>query len=118
MAREKRSERRMPVDIILNKYIHGEPHLCRALNLSRGGMLLRKIFEPDVPHHKVQLEFLLPGTSHVIRAEGMALMESPLARSVGVRFTSMSQESAALLERFLSGKLSMTEQVEAQRSNG
>lgn len=103
--KEKRSDRRIPVDMILNKYINGEPHTCRVVNLSRGGMLLKKIFEPDVPHHEVTLEFLLPGTEHVIRAEGRALMESPEARSVGVRFTQMSKESTLLLERYLSGTL-------------
>jgi hypothetical protein len=91
--------------MVLNKYINGEPHLCRAVNISRGGMLLRKIFEPDVPHHQVVLEFQLPGSDEVIRAEGMALMESPEARSVGVRFLRMSAEALDLLDQFLSGTL-------------
>lgn len=103
MANEKRSERRMAVDIVLNKYINGEPHLCRAVNLSRGGMLLRKIFEPDVTHHSVMLEFQLPGFPEVIRAEGVALMESPRARAVGVRFTRMSPGAIEQIERYLSG---------------
>lgn len=101
MPAEKRSERRMAVDIVLNKYINGEPHLCRAVNMSRGGMLLRKIFEPSVEHHRVMLEFQLPGSEQVIRAEGMALMESPQSRAVGVRFTKLSQDAAQLLDRFL-----------------
>lgn len=102
MANEKRSERRLPVDIVLNKYINGEPHLCRALNISRGGMLLRKVFEPNLPHHLVLLEFQLPGCDDVLRVEGVALMESPAARSVGVRFTRMSEESRQHIDRFLS----------------
>ena len=70
MNSDQRREKRAPVDLMLNKYINGEPHLCRAVNLSRGGMLLRKIFEPDVTHHSVMLEFQLPGFPEVIRAEG------------------------------------------------
>ena len=49
-SKDSRGERRMPVDILLNKYIDGEPHTCRAVNISRGGVLLYKIFEPDVDH--------------------------------------------------------------------
>lgn len=108
MRNEQRAERRTAVDIVLNKYINGEPHLCRAVNMSRGGMLLRKVFEPDVPHHQVLLEFQLPGTEQVIRAEGMALMESPQARAVGVRFTRMSPEATQLVERFLAGAVERT----------
>ncbi len=103
--RDNRSERRTSVDMILNKYVNGEPHLCRAVNLSRGGMLLKKIFEPDLSQHAVTLEFQLPGSEEIIRAEGMALMESPQARSVGVRFTQMSAESIRMLERFLHGPI-------------
>ena len=47
----------MPLNILLNKYIEGEPHVCRAVNLSRGGMLLYKVFEPDLAHSDVSLEF-------------------------------------------------------------
>lgn len=101
MIRDYRREARKPIDIVLNKYINGEPHLCRAVNLSRGGMLLHKIFEPDLPHHAVLLEFQLPGCERVLRAEGTTLMESPSARSVGVRFTRMSQETSQLLEAYL-----------------
>jgi hypothetical protein len=103
MANEKRSERRMSVDIVLNKYINGEPHMCRAINLSRGGMLLRKIFEPDVTHHSVMLEFQLPGFPEIIRAEGVALMASPQSRAVGVRFTRMAPEALEQIDRFLEG---------------
>lgn len=101
MALEKRADRRMPVDLVLNKYINGEPHLCRAVNMSRGGMLLRKVLEPSVPHHRVMLEFQLPGSEQVIRVEGVALMDGPQSRAVGVRFTRMSPEATQLVDRFL-----------------
>lgn len=103
MAREQRSEQRTPVDMVLNKYVNGEPHLCRAVNLSRGGMLLRKIFEPELAHHAVLLEFQLPGTEQVLRVEGVALMESPEARTVGVRFTNLSAEAETVLATYLRG---------------
>ena len=106
MTTEKRAGRRMSVDIVLNKYINGEPHMCRAINLSRGGMLLRKIFEPDVQHTSVMLEFQLPGCHEIIRAEGVALLTSPQARAVGVRFTRLPQEALSQIEQFLQGEAS------------
>jgi hypothetical protein len=98
---EQRRDPRKPIDIVLNKYINGEPHLCRAVNVSRGGMLLQRVFEPDRVHHAVLLEFQLPGSERVLRAEGMALMDGPGGRSCGVRFTRMSREAGQLLEQFL-----------------
>lgn len=103
MVKEKRSEYRVPVNMVLNKYINGEPHLCRAVNVSRGGILLRKVLEPDVVHHSVTLEFQLPGTAQVLRVDGVALMDGAAGRTVGVRFTKMSADAAATLDQFLYG---------------
>ncbi len=99
-----RRERRMPINILVNKYIEGEPHVCRAVNVSRGGMLLYKVFEPEVPHDEVSLEFQLPGSSRVLRADGITLAEHPWARAHGVRFTRMADEDRDLIERYLRGE--------------
>ncbi len=109
-----RRERRMPIDILVNKYIDGEPHVCRAVNLSRGGMLLYKVFEPDVPHSEVSLEFMLPGSQRVVRADGVTLAEHPWARAHGVRFTRMADDDRELLSRYLRGE-SLDDAVAAQR---
>jgi hypothetical protein len=101
---DHRRERRMPLNILLNKYIDGEPHTCRAVNLSRGGMLLYKVFEPDVPSAEVSVEFQLPGSQRVLRADCITLAEHPWARAHGVRFTRMADEDKDLLERFLNGE--------------
>jgi hypothetical protein len=98
---DQRQTQRKSVNIVLNKYIHGQPHLCCAVNLSRGGMLLRKVFEPNIRHETVVLEFQLPGSSRVLRTEGVILSTSAAARSVGVRFVRPSAEVSRLLERFL-----------------
>jgi hypothetical protein len=103
--RDSRGERRMPVDILLNKYIDGEPHTCRAVNVSRGGMLLYKIFEPDVDHSDVSLEFQLPGSTRILRIDGVRLAEHKWARAHGVRFTRMSDDDQLLLDKFLRGDL-------------
>jgi hypothetical protein len=101
---DNRRERRMPVNILLNKYIDGEPHVCRAVNVSRGGMLLYKVFEPDVAAPEVSLEFQLPGSPRVLRADGVTFAEDVWARAHGVRFVRMDAEDRALLDRFLRGE--------------
>jgi hypothetical protein len=98
---DQRQTQRKSVSIVLNKYIHGQPHLCCAVNISRGGMLLRKVFEPDISHQSVMLEFQLPGSSQVLRTQGVILSTSAAARSVGVRFVRPGAEFCRLLERFV-----------------
>ncbi len=102
---DKRLERRVPIDILLNKYVDGEPHTCRAVNLSHGGMLLYRIFEPvfsaEVASKPVSIEFQLPGNPHVLRMDGVVLSEYPAARAHGVRFTHVSAEDRDLIDRYL-----------------
>jgi len=113
-SKDNRGDRRMPIDILLNKYIDGEPHTCRAVNISRGGMLLYKVFEPDLPQeNEVSLEFQLPGSSRILRVDGVTLAEHRWARAHGVRFTRMADEDRELLARYLRGE-SLDENVAAQ----
>jgi hypothetical protein len=105
MTESRRTERRIPINILLNKYIDGEPHVCRGVNVSRGGMLLYKVFEPDVPQPEVSLEFQLPGSTRILRIDGVTLTEHRWARAHGVRFTRMADEDRELLERYLRGEL-------------
>ena len=104
MTKDRR-QRRMGIDILVNKYIEGEPHVCRAVNVSTGGMLLYKVFEPDVPHDEVSVEFQLPGSQRVLRADGVTLAEHHTSRAHGVRFTRIAEEDKLLLEQFLRGEL-------------
>jgi hypothetical protein len=78
--------------------------VCRAVNVSRGGMLLYKVFEPDLDTSEVSVEFQLPGSQRVLRADGVALAEHRWARAHGVRFTRMDAEDKELLERYLRGE--------------
>jgi hypothetical protein len=110
---DNRRDRRQPLDILLNKYIDGDPHVCRAVNVSRGGMLLYKVFEPDVAHSDVSLEFQLPGSPRIIRADGVLFSEHQWARAHGVRFTRMADEDRDLLDRYLRGE-SLEEERRAQ----
>lgn len=105
MNTAERRQRRVGIDILINKYIEGEPHVCRAVNVSAGGMLLYKVFEPDVDQGEVSLEFQLPGSPRVLRCDGVILTEHKWARANGVRFTRIASEDKALLDQFLRGEL-------------
>jgi hypothetical protein len=101
MRTDRRREQRKSIDFLLNKYIGEDPHVCRAVNLSRSGMLLYKVFEPDVPIDEVTVEFQLPGEEHVIRVRGIQLAEHPWARAHGVRFLDLCEEDAERIEAYL-----------------
>ena len=58
---DRRLHFRKPVDIFFNKYVEGYPHLCRALDLSPGGLLASAGAEPATELSSFALEFRLPG---------------------------------------------------------
>jgi hypothetical protein len=47
--------------IFLNKYIDGFPHLVKLVDLSAGGMLVRKFHEPDAVRDYFTVELGVPG---------------------------------------------------------
>jgi hypothetical protein len=47
IAVDRRAATRSPVQIFLNKYVDGVPHLCEALELSMTGLLVRRVHEPE-----------------------------------------------------------------------
>ena len=104
MTSDKRCNPRRPIDILLNKYVCGQPHVCRSVNLSRGGMLVHKLLEPEVPHLSVTVELELPGSSEVLCIEGVVLQAGRSARSMAIRFLRMPPRVADLIERFVSGE--------------
>jgi hypothetical protein len=100
--RERRHEgSRLPLDIILNKYIGGRPYLCRASNLSRGGLLVHRVREPNNSETRVGLQFQLPGDNRVITCAGEIVHEHGWVNASGIRFTSISTEHRALIDSYL-----------------
>ena len=100
MSDQRRNPRR-PMDILLNKYIAGQPHLCRAVNISCGGMLIHKVFEPELPHLSVTIELELPGSQEVLCIEGVVLSAGRASRAMAIRFLRMPPRIAQLVERFV-----------------
>jgi hypothetical protein len=98
---DHRLDLRTRCDMLLNKYVDGVPHVCRATNISRGGLFLHRLLEPTMHERMVGLQFQLPGQERIITAAGKIVYEHPWMRATGVRFTNLSDDHRALIERYI-----------------
>ena len=46
--------------VLLNKYVDGSPHIVQLVDLSEGGMLVRKIHEPEPARDFYSIEIEVP----------------------------------------------------------
>lgn len=103
---EHRRQRRVPLDIYLNKYVAGVPYMTRSADISREGLRLARLIEPDVPGRRIGLQFQLPGTDEVIYAEGEVVREwadeAGAEEGAGVRFTLLTERHRRLIDQYMS----------------
>ena len=103
---EKRSQQRVALDIYLNKYVAGVPYMARASDISREGVGLAHLIEPEMAGRRVGLQFQLPGSEEVIYAEGEVVREwadqYAQEEGSGVRFTQLTERHRRLIEQFVS----------------
>lgn len=96
-----RRNRRIPIDIYLNKMINGVPFLVRTRDLSREGIYVHRVIEPNTPDGAhLALEFQLPGTDEVIWTEAESVHGEP-ERGIGLRFKDLSSRHARMLADFI-----------------
>jgi hypothetical protein len=98
-VKERRSSKRAKVDLLLNKYINGFPHACRVLDLSMGGMLVRRINEPEATNDSFPLELGLPGDK-----DPMWIWSRPIwtqGKRQAIRFVALDPEDRARLATYL-----------------
>ncbi len=100
---EKRKHNRVPLDIYLNKYVAGVPYMARTADISREGVALASLIEPDLAGKRVGLQFQLPGSEEVIYAEGEIVREwlDTGAEGSGVKFTLLTERHRRLIEQFV-----------------
>jgi hypothetical protein len=99
---DRRSGKRVTVDLYMNRFLDGHPYMCRMLDISRTGARLAPILEPDpnrAPRY-MGLQFQLPDRDDVITASGEAIRRG--GKTVGIRFTNLPPDSAWAIESFLS----------------
>ena len=100
---ERRNQPRAKVDLFVNRFLNGHPYMCRMTDISPTGARIISIIEPRLspaPSH-MGLQFKLPGRDEIVTASGVAVAGAP-GRSVGVRFTKMSPDSASAIAAFMS----------------
>jgi hypothetical protein len=99
---DRRLNRRAPLDVLANRFLDGYPYLCRATDISRKGMRLRRFSEPEARTRYVGLQFQLPGSDEIVTASGEVVFREDGDKTVGIRFTHLSPAAAAAIDRFLS----------------
>ena len=103
-----RANRRVPVDIYVNKMINGVPFLARTKDLSREGVYLHRLLEPNTPTGAhLALEFMLPGSEEIFWAEAEVVHGDPDA-GLGLRFKDLSASQSQLLDDFVVHSSAMT----------
>ncbi len=102
---DKRKNGRVPLDIYLNKYVAGVPYMARTSNISKEGVSLAHLIEPDLNGRRVGLQFQLPGSEEVIYAEGEIVREwaslSSNREGSGVKFTLLTERHRRLIEQYV-----------------
>jgi c-di-GMP-binding flagellar brake protein YcgR len=100
----KRKQNRDALDVFMNKYVAGVPYMTRASDISREGVGLAHLIEPDQHGKRVGLQFQLPGSEEVIYAEGEVVREwadlDHREEGSGIRFTLLTERHRRLIDQF------------------
>jgi hypothetical protein len=101
-ASDRRYAQRVKVDMLVNRFLNGQPYMCRMIDISRTGARLVPIIEPEggkAPSY-MGLQFQLPDGNEILTGSGVAVTRN--GRTVGIRFTNLPPDAAWAIESFLS----------------
>jgi len=98
---DRRTSRRAKVDLLVNRFLDGQPYVCRVTDLSTSGLRLVPLLEPQGQHRFMGLQLQLPGSNAVVTASAEAVNGLDGRAGTGVRFTNLPRESASALREFL-----------------
>ena len=100
-----RTHARVTADLYINKMIDGVPHLARSSDISRGGIYVNSLLEPDARDGAhISLEFVLPGTDEVIWAEAR-IAHGSHDGGAGLEFVDLPPRHADLIEAYVDSNL-------------
>jgi len=97
----RRQTQRARVDLLANRFLDGQPYVCRVTDLSTSGLRLVPLIEPKGTHRFMGLQLQLPGSQVVVTTSAEAVNGLDGTAGTGVRFTNLPQESRAALRAFL-----------------
>jgi len=87
----QRKQSRVECDVIFNKYESQAMTICRATNISLGGMRVQRLLEPcRLEGARLRLEIELPGDDEPISIGARRVYDDGENDFFGVRFTDIS----------------------------
>ena len=99
---ERRVSKRTRVDLLINKYIDGYPYACRVMDISKGGVLLEKMSEPQHDRTYYPVEIAAPGGVDRIWAWTRQVRVS--GNRQALRFVAMDPFDQVLLDQYVNRK--------------
>lgn len=106
MVSDRRSNRRIPVDLPVTQYVDNRPIASLVSNLSATGLHARHIVEPLARSSRlIQLEFSLPGSSEPLWVKGEVVYDTigPRYHGTGIRFLAMAPAHERVLTKWILG---------------
>ena len=98
----RRTSSRAKVDLLINRFLDGQPYMCRMTDISPTGLRLVPLLEPKHATPYMGLQFQLPGVATILTASAVAVDGSTSEdASTGVRFTSLPAECESVIRRFV-----------------
>jgi hypothetical protein len=96
-----RRNRRILLDLYINKLVNGVPFMVRTANLSKGGLFVHRLIEPTPPKDAhIAIEFALPGTKEVLWAEA-DISHRGEDGGMGLEFRDLTPRVARLINEFV-----------------
>ena len=85
---DRRGHRRINVDLFINRFLDGQPYMCRMVDISRTGARIMPIIEPEVlirsPEKAAAEALLLAELTKAL--DGLAKFDERKAKVVEMRF--------------------------------
>ncbi len=96
---DRRSAKRLPFTVFFNKFLEGYPYLCRAVDISAGGILCDEFVEPKVRQESFPIELELPGARRSLWVWGRRVRTE--GGRTAIRFMALHEGDRAELNRYL-----------------
>ncbi|MGE0326180.1 MAG: PilZ domain-containing protein [Polyangiaceae bacterium] len=96
---ERRAAERRPFDVYFNKYLEGQPYLCRSVDLSRTGMKVLRLSEPSSAVDAFPVELQLPGDPESVWIWARAVRSEQADQAL--EFVGIDDAVRARIERYL-----------------
>ena len=89
------------MDLLVNRFLDGQPYMCRVTDLSQTGLRLVPLLEPRTEQRFIGLQFQLPDSGSIVTASAEVMNASDGGAEIGVRFTNLAPDSERALRRFV-----------------